>query len=320
MNDRRRALILFLVCAFLTVCGFCPRPAFAQTKRTKSDADINKIGHRKITTDPNFYSPEHEIKLGKRLAQEVERSSRIIDDPIVVTYIRQLGQKIAQNSDTHFPVTIRVIDSATIDGLTLPGGFQYINKGLILQTETEGELASVLAYCIAYTALRGGTRIATKGEAMQLALIPLSLLGPGSWGGPGIYEAANLAIPLTYLKFQRDFAFDADYFGLQYLYKSGYDPESAPRFYERAWPLTLVGSKPIPKTFSPFPPLEDRLKAMRTEIQKILPPRDNATVSTSDFETAKEHLRSWNPPSPSDPGSGKPTLRRPSSVTSQSSQ
>ena len=295
-------------------------PPSPKQKRTKSDADINKIGHRKITSDPNFYSLEKEIKLGKQLAQEVERSSRMIDDPIVVAYINQLGQKIAQNSDAHFPVTIRVIDTATIDGLALPGGLQYINKGPILQTETEGELASVLAYCIASTALRGGTRMATKGETMQLAMIPMSLLGPGGWGGPGIYEAANLAIPITYLKFQRDFAFDADYFGLQYLYESGYDPESTPRFLERMWPLTLVGSKQIAKPFSPFPPIQDRLKAMRTEIREILPPRDDTTVSTSDFETVKEHLRALSPPNPKDREGMKPTLRKPASVTRQSPQ
>ncbi len=149
-------------------------------------------------------------------------------------------------------------------------------------------------------------------------MTPMSLLGPGSWGGPGIYEASNLAIPLTYLKFQRDFAFDADYFGLQYLYKSGYDPESMPRFYERVWPLTLVGSKQTAKAFSPFPPIQDRLNAMRTEIQEILPRRDNASVSTSDFETVKEHLRAWDPPNPKDTDGTKPTLRKPISNPSPS--
>ncbi len=159
MNGRSRDRSFFIICAFLTVCGFCPHPTFAQTKRTKSDADISKIGHRKITSDPNFYSPENEIKLGKQLAQEVERTSRIIDDPIVVNYISQLGQKIAQNSDARLPITIRVIDTTTIGGLTLPGGLQYINKGLILQTETEGELASVLGvlHCLHGTSRRNAT-------------------------------------------------------------------------------------------------------------------------------------------------------------------
>jgi predicted Zn-dependent protease len=320
MNDRHRAQTLFLICAFLTVCGFCPRPAFAQTKRTKSDADINKIGHREVGEGINLYSLDKEAALGKQLAQEVDRASRFVNDPTVIAYMNDLSQKIAQNSDSRFPITVRVIDSDVIDGFTVPDGYTYVNKGLVLHAETEAELGSVLAYFIASTALREGTRITTKGEAMQLGMIPFMLLGQGGWGGNNLYQQSNIAIPLTYLKFHRDFAFDADFFGLQYLYKSGYDPESMPCFFERVWPLTFAGSKPIPKTFSSFPPLEDRLKAMRTEIQQILPYRDAVAVSTSDFETVKEHLRSWNPPNPNDPGSGKPTLRKHVSAASQSPQ
>lgn len=268
----------------------------------------------------NLYSSDKEAALGKQLAQAVDRGSRFVNDSTVVAYMNDLSQKIAQNSDSRFPITIRVIDSAKIEAFTLPGGYIYVNKALILQTESEAELAGILADCIASTALRAGTRGATKGEMMWLATIPLMVLGTDDWGGYRFYEAASLEIPIGYLKIQRDFTFAADFFGLQYLYKSGYDPEAMPRFFERVWPLTLAGSKPLPPVFSPYPPLQDRLKAMHTEIQKILPPRDNATVSTSDFETAKEHLRSWNPPNPNDPGSGKPTLRKRASGASQSSQ
>jgi predicted Zn-dependent protease len=299
---------LLLICGGLAACNLRPPLAFGQSKRTKSDADIDKIGDRKIASDPNFYSPEHEIKLGEQLAREVERSSRMVGDAVVVAYINQLGQKIAQNSDTRFPISFRVIDTDEINAFTLPGGHQYVNRGLILQTETEEELAAVLAYGVASTALRGATRHATKAEVMQLATIPLTLSGPGGWGGSGIYEAANLSIPVTYLKLERDLAFDADYFGLQYLYKSGYDPESMPRFFERVWPLTPAGIKPVPLAFSPYPPLQDRLKALRTEIQEILPRRDASTVSSSEFKTAKEHLRAWNPPKGSD--TSKPSLRK----------
>jgi predicted Zn-dependent protease len=313
MSKRHPTLAYLAVFFSCAVCGLCLRSAFSQTKTTKSDADISKIGHRSVGEGPNFYSLDKEAALGKRIAQEVERSSKLIDDPIVVLYTNQLAQKIAQNSDARFPITVRVIDTDVISAFTLPGGPQYINKALILQTETEGELASVLSYGIASTALRGSTRVATKVELMQSATIPLILLGPGGWSGYNISQQSNLAIPVTYFKFQRDFAFAADYFGIQYLYKSGYDPESMPRFFERVWPLTPAGSKSVPNTFSPYPPLQDRLKAMRTEIQRILPPCDTGTVSTSDFENVKEHLRSWNPPNPTDPDGKKPILRKSSS-------
>ena len=242
--------------------------ALSQTKRARSDADINKIGQRKITGGPNLYSPQSELNLGSQLAQEVERHTKTIDDALVVAYVDQLSHKISQNSDTTFPIIVRVIDTETIAAFTLPGGHLYINKALFLQTETEAELASVFAYGTACTALRAGTRDATKAEMMQLAVVPLILLGPAGWGGSTASQQANLTIPITYLKFQRDSVFDADYFGLQYLYKSGYDPESMPRFLERVWPLTSAGTGNVPKVFSSFPPLADRLQAMRTEIQE----------------------------------------------------
>jgi predicted Zn-dependent protease len=309
---RRPASFLIAALVLSASGGFCPYATLAQTKKSNSDTDISKIGHRSVGRGANLDSVEHETALGKQLEQEVRRFSKFVESPIVLEYLNRLGQNLAQNSDARFPITVRVIDSDVIDGFTLPGGYIYLNKGLILHTETEAELAGVLAYGIASTALRGATRSATKGEMMQLAMIPVMLLGPDGWAGPDIYEASGLAIPIVYLKLQRDFAFDADYFGLQYLYKSGYDPESMPRFFERVWPLTQAGTTPVPKTFSPFPPLPDRLKAMRTEIQKILPRRDIATLSTSDFEAVKERLRAWNPPNLKKTDTSKPTLRKPS--------
>src|SRR5579863_3160506 len=206
MPGCRSSLLLPFALATFVISGLHLDAVAGQTKRSSSDSDINKIGHREVGEGPNFYSLDKEAALAKALAQEVDRSVRFVDDPIVLSYVHRLAQKIAQNSDARFPITIRVVDSATIDAFTFPGGYIYVNKGLILQTESEAELASVLAYGIASTALRQGTREATKGETMQLAAIPLTLMGPGGWGGYGIYEAASLAIPITYLKLQRDFA------------------------------------------------------------------------------------------------------------------
>lgn len=317
MRSRHRTLASQILSVSFAFFSFFPPSALAQTKRIESNADINQIGHRNVGGGPNLYSLEREATLGRQLDQEVHRSSKIIEGAIFTEYVNGLGQKLALNSDARFPITVRLIDSDVIDGFTLPGGYIYLNKGLILHTETEAELASVLAYCIASAALRVGTRIATKGEMMQLAVIPLTLLGPYGWGGPGIYEASNLTIPVTYFKLQRDFAIASDYFGLQYLYKSGYDPESMLRFLERVWPLTPAGSGNIPKVFSSFPPLDDRLKAMRAEIQKILPSRDTTTVSNSEFEAVKEYLRAWSPPRSKDADSTKPILRKPSSKSSK---
>jgi predicted Zn-dependent protease len=235
----------------------------------------------------NLYSLDREKQLGKQLAQEVERSSRLIDDPVVTAYLDRIGQNIARHSDARIPIAIRVIDSDVINAFTLPGGFQYVNKGLILQTEGEAELAGVLARGIAHTAMRSSTMEASKGELMQLATIPPILLGPSGWAGYGNYQGLNLAIPVTYLKFRRDAEVAADFFGLQYLYEAGYDPECFSRFIERVWPQTSPG-KNFRKVFSPFPPLPERLQNMKKEIATILPRRDGAIVSSSEFQEVKE--------------------------------
>lgn len=272
-----------------SVLRACPAP---QTKPPRSDEDITAIGHRNVGKGINLYSLEKEKKLGEQLAKEVERSSKILDDPVVSEYMNRIGQKIAQNSDVRQPITIRVIDSDRIDALTLPGGFQYINTGLILQTDGEAELAGVIARGIAHTAIRSFTKEATKGELMQLATIPLILLGPGGWAGNGIYDGLDLSIPVTYLKFRRDAERAADYFGLQYLYKAGYDPESYTRFLERAWPEPPTGkNKNAAKVFSLFPPLTERLQSMNKEIATILPPQDAAIVTTIEFEDIRDRLR-----------------------------
>jgi len=283
-----------------------------QTKASPSDSDINAIGHRDVGKGVNLYSLDKEKQLGGLLAREVERSSRLIDDPVLAAYLDRIAQNIAKNSDARFPITIRVIDSEEINGFTLPGGFQFINKGLFLQAEGEAELAGVLAHGIAHTAIRSSTKEATKGEFIQLATIPLILLGSDGWAGFGTYEGMNLSIPLTYLKYRRDSERAADYFGLQYLYKAGYDPESFSRFLERVWPLGS-GSKTIPKTFSPYPPLAERVAYMKKEIAAIMPRHEDAIVSSSEFQEVKERLRAWKSKEivGREGNQGKPTLRKP---------
>jgi len=310
LNSRLTTASLILVVTAFCLGNALRVHAAPQLKPSASDEDVNAIGHRSLGKGINLYSLEREKKLGEQLAREVERSSRLLDDPAVTDYVNRLAQKIAQNSDARLPITIRVIDSDVLDAFTLPGGFQYINTGLILQTEGEAELAGVLARGIAHTSIRSSTKDATKGELMQLSTVPLTL-GPGGWAGYGSYEGLNLSIPVTYFKYRRDAERAADYFGLQYLYKAGYDPVCLSRFIERVWPL-IVGGKSIPKTFDPYPPLPERVENMKKEIAKILPPRDGAIVSSAEFQEVKEHLRARRAKvivgPEGDPG--KPALRK----------
>jgi len=283
-----------------------------------SKEDVEAIGNRNVGKGVNFYSLEHEIALGKSLAQEVERSSKLIDDPVVTEYVNRVGQNLVRNSDARVPFTIKVIDSDEVNAFALPGGFFYVNSGLILRAQEESELAGVMAHEISHVCARHGTKNATKGEAMQLAMIPLMLLGPGGWAGYGIYEAASLAIPVTYLKFSRDAEREADYLGVEYMYKAGYDPNSYVTFFERIQADEKRRPGTIPKVFSTHPPTPDRIEATQKEIARILPARPEYIVTTSEFDSVKSRLRNiMFARKVSDNAPGKPTLR---TKTAQSKQ
>ena len=312
MNLNSRLARTFVILALAVSSPGIVFGASPQFKPSRPDEDINAIGHRNVGKGTNLYSLENEKKLGEQLAKEVERSSKILDDLVVTEYINRIAQKVAQNSDARLPISIRVIDSDEPNAFTLPAGFQYINTGLILHTESEGELAGVLARGVAHTAMRSSTMEATKGQLMQLATIPLISLGPGGWAGYGTYNGQNLAIPFTYLKFHRDAERAADFFGLQYLYKAGYDPDCLVHFLERGLPQTAK-DKNLPQPFSLYPPLPERLENMKKEIAKILPHQNAAIVTTAEFQEIKARLRAQKARqslSP-EPNPGKPTLRKP---------
>jgi predicted Zn-dependent protease len=304
------AISTLALCSLANALHAAPAP---QTNPPRPNEDISAIGHRTVGKGVNLYSLEREQKLGEQLNKEVERASRLLDDPVVVEYVNRIVQKIALNSDARLPITIRVIDSDVADGFTMPGGFQYINTGLILQTESEGELAGLLARGVAHTALRSSAILATQGELMQLATIPLTILGPGSWAGYGTYQGLNLALPLTSLKLNRDVQRAADFYGLQYLYKAGYEPESLVRFLERSLPQSTKPKKQS-GPFDLYPPLPERLESMNKEIARILPHQDGAIITTAEFQLVQDRLRALKlrgivgPPA----GQGKPMLGKPS--------
>ncbi len=270
---------------------------------------MDAIGNRTPGKGIYFYSIEREIALGKGLAQEVERTSKLIDDPVVVEYVNRVGQNLVRNSDARVPFTIKVIDSDEVNAFALPGGFFYVNSGLILRAQEESELAGVMAHEISHVIARHGTRQATKGEMMQLATIPLILLGPGGWAGYGLYQALNLAIPLSYLKFSRDDEREADFLGIQYMYKAGYDPNSYVTFFERIQADEKRRPGSIPRIFSTHPPTPERIELAQKEIARILPERDDYIVTTSEFDSVKARLRSVMFAKKVQDGPNKPTLR-----------
>jgi predicted Zn-dependent protease len=256
-----------------------------------SEKDVNAVGNRGVGKGVNLYSLQREIALGKQAAMEVEKTAKMINDPVVTEYVNRVGQNLVRNSDAKVPFTIKVIDSDEINAFALPGGFFYVNSGLILRADEEAELAGVMGHEIAHVAARHSTKTATKGEILQLATIPLILLGPGGWAGYGIYEGLNVAIPMSYLKFDRNNETEADYLGLQYMYKAGYDPNAFVSFFEKIQAEERRRPGSIPKIFSTHPPTPDRVQKAQQEIATILPARDEYIVTTSEFDLVKSRLR-----------------------------
>ena len=280
------------------------------TVKQGSKDDVDSIGNRDVGKGVDFYSIEKEIALGKQLAQEVEKSSKLVDDPVIVEYVNRVGQNLVRNSDAKVPFTIKVIDSDVINAFALPGGFFYVNSGLILRASEEAELAGVMAHEIAHVAARHGTKNETKAEIMQLATIPLMIMLPPTMAGYGIYEAAQFAIPMGYLKFTRDAEREADFLGVQYMYKAGYDPNAYVAFFEKILAEEKRTPGSIPKIFSTHPPTPERIENTQKEIAQILPSRDSYIVSTSEFDQVKARLMAYEHRNKiKSGGTNKPTMR-----------
>src|SRR6202142_3297125 len=272
--------------AVLAALGLLPLGAFAGDGDKKKDPE--EIGNRDVGKGVNFYSLEKEIALGKQLAQEVERQAKIIDDPIIAEYVNRVGQNLVRNSDAKVPFTIKVLDSEEVNAFALPGGFFFVNSGLILKADTEAELAGVMAHEIAHVAARHGTRAATKGELAQIATIPLIFMG--GWAGYGIRQAASVLVPVGFLQFSKAFESEADLLGLQYMYKTGYDPEAFVDFFEKIESLEKKKPGTMAKVFSTHPPTDDRIAAVQKNIQQLLKARPEYVVTTSEFNDVNSRL------------------------------
>ena len=251
--------------------------------------DIEAIGARNINAGQmNFYSVEREITLGRELAEELESNSRILDDPEINEYINRLGQNLVRSSDAKVPFVIKVIDSEEVNAMALPGGFFYVNTGLIRAASEEAELAGVMAHEIAHVAARHSTEQVSKGRFFNFASLPLIFLGGPA--GYTIRQAAGLMLPLQLLRFSRGAEREADFLGLQYLYKAGYDPTAFVSFFEKVKSQEKRKSGFLAKAFSTHPVTEDRIRKAQRQIEEALPSREEYALSSSEFERIKTRL------------------------------
>jgi len=271
--------------------------------------DVSLIGNRGIGKGINLYSIEKEEAIGRQMAQEVDSNSRLLKDRVIEEYINRLGQNLVRNSDAQVPFTIKVVEDDEINAFALPGGFFYVNTGLIMAADSEAELAGVMAHEIAHVAARHATRNMTKGQIWNIASIPLIFIG-----GPvgfAVQEAAGLAVPMGFLKFSRDAEREADLLGIEYEYKAGYDPTSFVSFFEKLKAQEKKKGNFISKAFSTHPMTADRVERAQSEIAEYLPPRPQYVVDTSEFEQIKTRLASiLNQRTLLKNQSNRPTLRR----------
>jgi predicted Zn-dependent protease len=261
-------------------------------KKKPKNSDVENIGTRDINKGNilPIMSLEKEVALGQQLAAQVERQAKLLDDPVVNEYVNRVEQNIVRNSDAKVPFTIRIIQSDEVNAFALPGGFLFVNTGLILAADQEAELAGVLAHETAHVAARHGAKTASKEQAASLASIPLIFLG--GVAGVGARQAAGLAIPISFLKFTRSQEAEADYLGAQYMYKAGYDPSAMLTFFEKLQAKEKSKPGTMSSLFTDHPPTAARIAAIKTEIETILPNRDQYVLSTSEFDSVKDRLMS----------------------------
>ena len=308
MNRNLAASVSLLLALTLVT----PGAGFAKDNKKK---DPDEIGNRDVGKGVNWYSIEKEIGLGKGLAQDVERQAKIIDDPVIAEYVNRIGQNLVRNSDAKVPFTIKVIDSEDVNAFALPGGFFFVNSGLILKAESEAELAGVMSHEIAHVAARHGTKQATRGQIANLATIPLIFMG--GWAGYGIRQGASILIPMGFLSFSRAFESEADMLGLEYMYKAGYDPTAFVDFFEKIQSLEKKKPGTMAKVFSTHPLTDDRIKNAQKNIQELLKAKPEYVVTTSEFNDVKGRLLAMhNRRKVDDKDVNRPKLRRaPGSTT-----
>ena len=296
-----------------TIVVVCAPPQVQPGKKNQKPQkyDITRIGDRGIGKGINFYSLHQEQELGRELSQELEAGAKMITDPVVIAYIQRVGQNLVSHSDAQTPFVIKVVDSDEINALALPGGYFYVNTGLILAADNEAELAAAMAHEIAHVAARHATRSMTKSQLWGFASIALTVVGGPA--GVLIHQVADIAVPMTFLKFGRNEEREADLLGLEYQYAAGYDPLAFVNFFERisAREKEKKGNMVV-RLFATHPITSDRIRRAQTEIATLLPRRDQYVVSTSEFDEVKARLATLTIGlrALANSDSGKPTLRR----------
>ena len=306
-----------------------PKPAPAalptkddsQVKHDGGKTDVDAVGNRNVGCGRgvgNWYSVEGQVARGRVYAQQIESQIKLVTDPVVTEYVNRVGQNLVRNSDAQVPFTIKVIDSDVVNAMALPGGFFYVNSGLILAADEEAEMAGVMAHEIAHVAACHYGREMTRANLLQLMSLPAIFMGGAI--GYGIYEGMGLGIPLTFLHFSRGFEAEADYLGIEYMYRAGYDPSAFVSFFEKIQAMEKKKPGTLSKAFDTHPQTPDRIEKSQEEIRKILPAKQQYVVTTSEFDEVKARLAAIENKHKllDEKDANKPSLRRTSNPNDKS--
>lgn len=300
-----------------------PQPATTQSSRTKplsTNEDPTMIGKRNINKGiwgKMASGTESEVKVGRQLAAQVEREAKFVDDPIITEYVNRVGQNIVLHSDAKIPFTIKVIDSDEVNAFALPGGFFFVNKGLILAADNEAELAGVMAHEIAHVAARHAMENQRKMQILDYGILAGILLGGGVIGNV-LYNAGGLIEGLSYLKFTRGAEEEADKLGVQYMWAAGYDPNAMATMFEKLEAKNKKKPGTIAKLFASHPAPPDR-RTNAIALAARFPERDEYVISSSEFQRVKNRLLRLSNARASSTGviagsedgtPGRPTLKR----------
>ncbi len=298
-----------------------PTQEDSQIKHDGGKTDVDAVGNRNVGCGRgvgNWYSVERQVAMGRQFSQEIESQVKLINDPVVTEYVNRIGQNLVRNSDAQVPFTIKVIDSDVVNAMALPGGFFYVNSGLILAADEEAEVAGVMAHEIAHVAACHAAREVTRANLMQLASLPFIFVGGGI--GYAAYETSGLVGMMGILKFSRGFEAEADYLGVEYMYRAGYDPSAFVSFFEKVQAMEKKKPGTISKAFDTHPQNADRIEKSQEEIRKILPAKQQYIVTTSEFDEVKARLAAIENKHKllDEKDTNKPSLRRTANTSDKS--
>ncbi len=293
----------------------------SQIKHDGTKTDVDAVGNRNVGCGRgvgNWYTVEGQVARGRVYAQQIESQIKLVNDPVITEYVNRIGQNLVRNSDAQVPFTIKVIDSDVVNAMALPGGFFYVNSGLILAADEEAEMAGVMAHEIAHVAACHYGREMTRANLLQMASIPFIFMGGGI--GYAAYEGMGLGIPLAFLHFSRGFESEADYLGIEYMYRAGYDPSAFVSFFEKIQAMEKKKPGTLSKAFDTHPQTPDRIEKSQDEIRKILPAKPQYVVTTSEFDDVKARLAAIENKHKviDEKDANKPSLRRTANTTDKS--